>query len=43
MRQGVIEEDVSQRAFAHFNVSEKAKWLLVTDTLPQEPGDSETE
>lgn len=43
VRLGLIDADPGHRARAHFNVAAKAPWFVVTDDLPQFPGDSETE
>ncbi len=43
IRLGLIDEDPGHRAQAHFNVSEKAPWVPVTDGLPQHAGDTPEE
>ncbi len=40
IRLGLIDDDLANRATAHFNVSEKAAWYSVTDDLPQYAGDT---
>lgn len=43
IRLGLIDADPGHRAQAHFNVASKAPWFIVTDDLPQYPGDTETD
>jgi hypothetical protein len=40
IRPGLVEQGPGVRPCAHFNVSEKAPWLELSDDLPRHPGDT---